>query len=69
MQFHFMHRRADARVAQEQLKLGNRHIRNADVPHQPPVHQIFHGAPGAQEFLVDVGPESGLRAFPSQPGG
>jgi hypothetical protein len=56
MQFHFVHRRPDARVAQQQFSLG---MVMFDVPMwrvKPEIHQLFHLPPGAHEILVDVGP-------------
>ena len=55
MQLHFVDRGLDARVAQNQLQLGDGHVRSADVPHQAHVHQFFHLAPGLHVVLVDVG--------------
>ena len=54
MQFHFVGRRPDARIAQHQFHFRNCHVRSADVPHQARVHQRLHLPPGAHVVFVDV---------------
>ena len=60
VKLHFVRRRPDPRVAQNELQLGDRHVRRANVPDQPAVDQLLHRAPGLHEVRMDVGP--GVRA-------
>ena len=60
VKLHFVHRRLDARVAQNQLELRDGHIGRADMPDELQIDQLFHRAPGLHVVLMNVG--LGVRA-------
>ena len=60
VKLHFVYRRLHARVSQNQLQLGDRHIGRADMSNQLPLDQHFHPAPSLHVALMNVG--LGVRA-------
>ena len=52
---HFVDGGLDARVGQQQLKLGDGHVAGPDVAHQSQIHKLFHLPPRLHVVGVDVG--------------
>lgn len=54
MEFHFIGRRGNSGVAEQQFQLGDGHVGGADVPDPSPVCQFFHLTPGFHVILMNV---------------
>ena len=54
MQFHFVGRRLDTRVTQQQLEFGDGHVAGPNMAHQPQINQILQLPPRLHVILVDI---------------
>ena len=60
MEFHLVCRGQDARIVEEEIHLGHRHVGGADVADEAPVDELFKLAPGTHIALVYVGDGVGI---------